>query len=88
MTISPDINKAIKQHKQILDIEKNVIKKELEKNDLIHLKRIDLNDVNSYYFIDFEIISASLKECLVDNDFFPKNLELLEIKSKIKEETR
>ena len=50
------------------------------------MKRIDLNDVNSYYFIDFEIISASLKECLVDNDFFPKNLELLEIKSKIQDE--
>ena len=50
------------------------------------MERIDLNEVNSYYFIDFEIISASLKECLVDNDFFPEKLDLLEIKSKIKDE--
>jgi len=81
-----DINKIITQNKQIFSIEKNVIRKELENGEFIHLKRKDLDEINSFYFFEFDIISVKLKECLVDNDLFPKNLELLEIKCKIKEE--
>ena len=84
--IKKEINNIIKDNEQIFDIDKNIIKNELEKNIYNHLRKEILNELNIFYFIEFEIISENLKECLIDYNLLPKNLELEEIKYKINED--
>ena len=79
-----DFNNIIIENKSKFNIEKNIIKTELENNDFMQLKKETINDNNSFYFKDFKLISKDLKDCLIDYDMFPKDFEIIEVKSQIK----
>ena len=74
------INKILNENKSIFCLDVNKIKKELDNKDYLKLKTENLNESQMFSFLEFEIITEKLKECLMDYDLFPKELEIIEIK--------
>lgn len=79
-----NFNKIFKENKSIIEsislTDKNIIKKELEKEEFLSVKKNDLNEYKDglFYFSEFEIISKDLKECLEGHDFISQNQDIIE----------
>ena len=81
-----EFNNIINENISKFDIDKNFIKTQLENNEILNLKKEKIKDSDEFYYTDFELISNSLKECLMDYDMLPKDLEIIKTKSIIKNE--
>ena len=82
--IQYNTKKIIDNNRSILDIDKNVITIKLENIDSLKLEKENIEEGNIFYYKEFEIISEKLKYCLMNYDLLPLELELIQVRCKIK----